>query len=331
MAVYTAQGQVKPPSEEKPAEKPPYRVPLPAHLRRVRGGPGGHGSTYYGRLQRCAQLWSNHYNFPPEESPAPHQANRAQALGILSHAYYGHWNAERGARQPGGFLFRGEQVEGEHVFVKPADAVRLEAEEADAVAPTIEGQLWVDLVDDAIRAGRGYRQRFGREEGRIIGVEEQRPITIKSPFTGAAYEYDPRLDLEWEVTGEGVWLRDLKTTSYLWGDPEEDYSLDIQFIGMQVIGRRIYGRRFAGVSVEHVRIAPDRILVERYFPVPAPHALRDWELSRAEARDRVARLQRMGLRPDRYPKATTKDACGAWGGCEFRPRCQQGPDWNNDD
>lgn len=324
MPIYTAQGKIAPVVEKKEKAAPAPSPQAGSGLRRVQGGPGTHGSTYYNRLERCLQLWSNYYNHPAG-TVGSSQATDKQALGILAHVYYGHWNAERGARQPGGFLFRGELVEGRGIFLRPADAVRLEAEEQEKIAPTRCGLSWLALVDDAIRIGRGYRQRFEGETGRVIGVEEQRPIAITSPFTGATYDYNPRLDLEWEAPDKGVWLRDLKSTSYRWGDPEEDFSLDIQFLGMGVIGRRIYGARFAGTSVERVRLFPQQVFAERHIPTAAPYALRDWELSRAIKRDQVAQLQKMGLKPDRYPKATSKEACAVWGGCEFRDRCQRGP------
>jgi hypothetical protein len=277
----------------------------------------------------CLQLWSYHYNnmSDPETARILAQARTStypQALGTLVHTYVSHWYAARGAAQPGGFTFRGELVAGDDVFLKPAAAVRLEAEERDQLGPTVEGVTWQSIVGDAVAAGRAYRARWEHEPLRVLGVEEQRPIQVRSPITGNVYEYDSRLDLEVE-TVQGVILRDFKTTGFDGGEPDETYSLDLQFLGMKRIGRKYYGPRFSGVSVEHVVVRGGRISVERYEPTPAPQALQDWALSLALRYDEVLRLQAAGVPPHRYPKAMSLRACTAWGGCNFRERCQRGP------
>ena len=60
-----------------------------------------------------------------------------------------------------------------------------------------------------LKAGRVYRQTWKNEKIRVLAVEEQRPVTVKSRFTGREYPYNPRVDLEAEIDGR-TWMLDLK-------------------------------------------------------------------------------------------------------------------------
>lgn len=295
----------------------------------IEGGPGSHGSTYHGRAAECLQQWA--YAYPhesglidPETGRAPDTRSdltRALALGILVHVYLAHHYADMGARQPGGFTFRGEHVQGENQFVPPAKAVKMEAEKIGHKVLKDLAFKDEDLVAKAILGGRVYRREFQFERIKVLGVEEQHEGTIVSRFTGNRYKYNPRMDLEFEIGGK-AWIADAKTTSSNKGDPETQFALDLQFLGMIKLGKKKYGERFGGVLVNQIEFVGDEVNCYRVQPKFGANALEDWAFSLAWRQDQIRMLIEKGVPADRWPKAVKQTICvGKYGRCAFHDRC----------
>ena len=305
---------------------------LPVAPRFITGGPGSHGSTYHGRAAECLQQFA--YAYPHESGlidpttgtyevrERGSDLTRALALGILVHVYMAHYYADMGARQPGGFTFRGEHVQGENQFMLPAKAVK---QEADNIGRNVLKELAYsneDLVEKAILAGRIHRREFQFEKIKVLAVEEPGEGWIRSEVTGNRYKYNPRLDLEFELN-KRAWLLDFKTTSSPKGNPEQQWALDLQFLGMHKLGRKKYGDRFAGVLVNQIEFVGDDVNVYRVQPEYSPSALEDWAMSLAFRQDQIQALKARKVPGDRWPKALKQTICiGKYGKCPFYERCR---------
>lgn len=188
-------------------------------------------------------------------------------------------------------------------------------------------------LENVVKAFDSYMSQYGgfhgdpvqpyvTPEGKaMVEFNFSLPTEVMHPVTGNPILFGGRSDRIGIMSG-ALWVTDEKTASQLGEQWSNNWILDSQFTGYIAAARQhkigVAGALIRGVGLLKTKITHAECWVERA----------DWEIERwwenlnMDLQDMVD-AWKMGTdyKPTQFRYALSKDACNAYGGCEFLPLC----------
>lgn len=262
-------------------------------------------------FMRCPAYFGLRYELwaldpDPAQPAAASASSEATIRGSLAHQglalhYHRAWALQQG-RDP-------------DEWAQPLDGVARMAYE--------KGPAWVENVPHVFLGLRAYWKAWADERFFIAGVEH---VVDMAPLLNGR-SHTRSIDLVIQGTNGLFYFLDHKFTK----KPTETFlnnlAFDGQFLDYQIIGPALLGDKFGGALASIIRWPTDKyraqILREPVQQVP-------WKLSRRTADlvwayKQLDDLRAQKLDPWFWPHTGTAEPCNAFGGCEGRTICEQGP------